>query len=414
MRVLHLLDPAVLRATDYRSRTLALIDQLRAQGVHTVHLAGPERMAGMRPAEHSDVNMHAAMPERPGSSGLHIYRTHDPERPRWLPRPCAPVLSITAWALRLRQVARLTRPDLIHVHASNWNALAALPAACGGALPLIAETERRLGSASSSPGRLSGFGAGSHLWERWALTRARALAAPSLEMRAALRGAGLGGRRIAVIPPAADVDANLTGMARTGRMPRGLEGAPLLGYAGRLEHNEGIDLLLSILPALRRRYPALRLVVAGGGAREDELAARIHGSNARGHVVFTGALPSRRAADVLPRADIAVFPALPGGSAELAPSRHLMNAMAQGCAIVASDIACHRELLTHGHSGMLFHAGSRAALAEMLLGLLDCPERQRALGTAAAICAASRHSWTVTAASYRRLYEDVLTQGCKH
>jgi glycosyltransferase involved in cell wall biosynthesis len=391
MRVLHLLDPAVLRRTDYRCRTLALVDQLRAQGVQTVQLAapGPFRLLDIPAADEPD-------PE-----GRHVYRTAARARPAWLPPACAPLLSAAALALRLRQVARLTRPDLIHVHAPPWHAVAAC-----GRLPLVAEAERRGHSklaAVSLPA-----------WERWALARTGALAAPSMEMRAALRGAGLGGRRIAVIPPAADLAADLAGTASPARRPAGLEGAPLLAYAGRLDRDDGIDLLLAVLPGLRKRYPALRLVVAGGGLREDELLGCIAASGARGHVVLTGPLPSRRAADVLPRADIAVFPALPGGAAELAPSRHLLNAMAQGCAIVASDIACHRELLVHGHSAMLFRAGSGKALAEALLGLLDRPVHQRALGAAVASHAATRHSWTRTAASYRRLYETVLAEHEPH
>jgi glycosyltransferase involved in cell wall biosynthesis len=82
--------------------------------------------------------------------------------------------------------------------------------------------------------------------------------------------------------------------------------------------------------------------------------------------------------------------------------------MAQGCAVVASDIPCHRDLLVHGHSGMLFAAGSRRALADALAQLLDERYRLRPLGQAAARCIAATHSWTSAAARYRRLYESVL------
>lgn len=383
MRVLHLLDPAVLRATDYRRRTLALVDHLRAQGVQTVQLAGPGGTADADPA-----------PDEADSR--HVYRTTLPDCPGWLPRSCAAPMPPVALALRLRQLLRWTRPDLIHAHAASSStvlaALGMLPLAGQRRPPLVAEAERR------------GAGRRPPAWERWTLAGAGALAAPSLEMRALLRSSRVACPRIAVIPPPADLAA----MACQDRGPPGLEGAPLLAYAGRLSRDEGIELLLAVLPVLRKRHPALRLVVAGGGAGEDALAERIRGPDVRGHVVVTGTLSSQRAADLLPRADIAVFPALPGGAAELTPSRHLLNAMAQGCAIVAADTACHRELLVHGHSAMLFRAGSRSALAAALLGLLDRPERRRALGQAAAARAASQHNWSVTASRYRRLYEQVL------
>jgi glycosyltransferase involved in cell wall biosynthesis len=97
----------------------------------------------------------------------------------------------------------------------------------------------------------------------------------------------------------------------------------------------------------------------------------------------------------------------------LSPSRHLLNAMAQGCAIVASDTVCHRELLVHGHSGILFQAGSRNALAEAMAGLLAEPWRLAALGAAAAEFIQGRRSWDLTARRYRRLYETVLAQNGK-
>jgi hypothetical protein len=323
----------------------------------------------------------------------HFYRTPAPWPACARVGVLGPVAAQCRLAWRLRQVARLTRPDLIHVHGPGGNALAALPVARLARLPLVVEADRRAAPAT----RL----------ERWMLGRADALAAGSIGQRAALGGAGLSASRIAVIPPAPDLDA--FAVAAQARKPAGLEGAPLIVYAGPLRREDGLDLLLSVLPPLRRRYPALRLLVAGGGEREPELAERLRAPGLRGHVAVTGRLPCRRAADLLPRADIAVFPALPGAHA-LLPSRHLLNAMAQGCAVVASDLDCHRELLQHGHSGILFGAGSGVALLDALLRLLAEPARLPDLGRAAVGVVASSRSWEATAARYRRLYETVLAQ----
>jgi glycosyltransferase involved in cell wall biosynthesis len=390
MRVLHLLDHAVPRRNDYSRRTLALLGQLRAQGVQTVHLTAPP--CTERPGPFGDAGQAAA---RTGHT-FHFYRTSAPWPACARLRSLAPLAAQWKLAWRLRQVARLTRPDLIHVHAPGGNALAALPVARLARLPLVVEAERRVAGA----GALA-------LLERWTLGRADALAAGSVEQRAFLRGAGLCASRIAVIPPAPDLEP--VPVAALARAPAGLEGAPLIVYAGRLQREDGLELLLAILPRLRRRFPALRLLVAGGGTGEPELAERLSAPGLRGHVAVTGRLPCRRAADLLPRADIAVFPALPGAHA-LLPSRHLLNAMAQGCAVVASDIDCHRDLLQHGHSGILFGAGSGVALLDALARLLAEPWRLPELGRAAAGAVASKCSWEATAARYRRLYEAVLAQ----
>jgi glycogen(starch) synthase len=389
MRVLHLLDHSAPRRSDYSRRAQALLQGLRSHGVHTVHLTGPRHTAGGVTAAAAD--------------GWHFYRTELPAGMERLARHAlrlGAAARTAALALRLRQVTRLTRPDLIHVHLPSWNALAALPVAHLARLPLVVEADRRAGAPDRPPPALQAW------LERRALDRAHAIAAGTAQVRAALRADGVGGKRITVIPPAPDLPACRSASAiRTGLGPPGLEGAPLLAYAGGSGPLDGVELLVAAFAMLRRTYPALRLVVAGDG---DGSGA----PDVRGHVVFTGALSYRRAADLLPRADIAVFPAL-AAAGVLSPSRHLLNAMAQGCAIVASDIACHRELLVHGHSGMLFQAGCRNALAEAIAGLLAEPWRLAALGAAAAEFIEGRRSWDLTARRYRRLYEMVLAQNGK-
>jgi glycosyltransferase involved in cell wall biosynthesis len=392
MRVLHVLDHSAPRRSDYSRRTQALLHGLRAQGVQTVHLTGPRHPAGASVA--------------PAATGWHFYRTHVPapmarlERITRLGPALGAAARTAALALRLRQVARLTRPDLIHVHLPSWNALAALPVAQLARLPLVVETDRRAGGASP----------GLHRWlERSVLDGAQALAAGTAQVRAALRAEGIGGKRISVIPPPPDLQICRSEPAiRAGLAPPGLEGAPLLAYAGGLAPHDGFELLLAALAVLRRKHPALRLFVAGG-EREAALGTVAGSRFLRGHVVFAGPLSYRRTADLLPRADIAVFPTL-AGAGMLEPSRHLLNAMSQGCAIVASDVACHREMLVHGHSGVLFQAGSCSALVEAIDGLLAQPWRLPALGVAAAAFVQGRRSWEITARRYRRLYETLLTR----
>ncbi len=383
MRVLHLLDHSAPRRSDYSRRTQALLQGLRTQGVQTVHLTGTAHTHGEAQAE-----------------GWHFYRTPASRKRIPLVGTLEPgsrlgaAMSTAALALRLRQVAKLTRPDLIHVHLPSANAVAAWPVARMAKIPLLVEAERRGQAAPAFPFPRA---------ERWALGAAQAIAAGTAQVRAALRAEGLGGKTIAVIPPAPDLSA---GRLARARMPE-LEGAPLLAYAGGLAPDDGLDLLLAALAQLRRQHPALRLLVAGGGEGEARFGRRLAQPSLRGHVVFSGPLSYRRAADVLPRADIAVFPAL-GRHPSYEPSRHLLNAMAQGCAVVASDLPCHRELLVHGHSGVLFEAGKREPLVKAIGELLAEPWRIDAVGAAAREFMATRRSWELTAARYRRVYEKVL------
>lgn len=385
MRVLHLLDHSAPRRSDYSRRTRALLQGLRTQGVQTVHLTG---------TAHRGADAHGG--------DWHFYRTRAPAMRIPLLGAARPdsrlgaALSTAALALRLRQVARLTRPDLIHVHLPSWHAVAAWPVARLARIPLVVDAERRGQPAAGYPFPRA---------ERWALGAAQAIAAGTAQVRATLRAEGLAGGMIAVIPPPPDLRV---GRPVRGRMPE-LEGAPLLAHAGGPGPDDGFELLLAALTQLRRRHPALRLLVAAGSEDAATLERRLAHPGLAGHVVFSGPLSYRRAADVLPRADIVVFPAL-GRKPSWEPSRHLLNALAQGCAVVASDLPCHRDLLVHGHSGVLFEAGSRAGLVKAIDELLTTPWRIDALGAAAHEFMATRRTWELTAARYRRVYETVLNK----
>jgi len=386
MRVLHVLDAACARPADYGRRTQALLAALRAQGVQTVHLSAPDAHDGR-----ADIDPASAQDGWP-SDVWHLYRTPASRLPRWLGRPCLAVAAATSLAFRLREIARLTRPDLIHVHPPGAHAAATWPVARLARMPFVVDVDRR-----------TALGHGTSALARFAYARAHAVAAPTVEMGTVLSAAGVPARRIAILPPPIGVQA---GARRAVRARETLD-APLIAYAGDLDQAGGIDLLLDALHDLRRRCRTLRLLVAGGGRHTEALEARIAAYGLGGYVHVTGQLPGRRTADVLARADVAVFPTLPNAAART-PSRHLLQAMASGCAIVASDIACHRDLLVHGHSGMLFAAGSRAALVDVLGQLLEQTCRLRALGLAAARSVAATHDWTATATRYRRLYETIL------
>jgi hypothetical protein len=204
MRVLHLLDHSAPRRSDYSRRAQSLLACLRAQGVQTVHLTGTG---------------HAAL-DAPGTD-WHFYRTAFPGRRLPFIGTPAPdsrlgaALSTAALALRLRQVARLTRPDLIHVHLPSANAVAAWPVARLSRIPLLVDAERRVQAKPATPFPRA---------ERWALGAAHAICAGTAQVRAQLRAEGLAGKTIAVIPPAPDLAA--PGPAYSG--PEGLENAPLL------------------------------------------------------------------------------------------------------------------------------------------------------------------------------------------
>lgn len=180
---------------------------------------------------------------------------------------------------------------------------------------------------------------------------------------------------------------------------------PSLLFVGRLEPRKGLDQLLHAMSRLKTTRPDLRLYVVGDGPDRDRcqqlLPARL-----RSDVVFLG----RVDADELPRfyasCDLFVAPALGGESFGIV----LIEAMAAGCPVVASDIPGYASVVTDGVDGRLVPPRDPEALAEAIGALLDNPSLARALATTAA-GSVDRYDWAAVADRVRSIHRRVVGDG---
>lgn len=165
-------------------------------------------------------------------------------------------------------------------------------------------------------------------------------------------------------------------------------------FLGRLdEPRKGLDVLLGAVEKLER--PA-RVTVMGGGTQRD-----VPG------VDFVGRVSEEEKAAILGRADIYVAPNLGGESFGIV----LVEAMAAGCAVVASELEAFAAVCDAGSetpAGVLFPVGDSAALARELQSLIDDPLKRHAL-TQAGTARAARYDWSNVAAEILAVYETVAT-----
>jgi glycosyltransferase involved in cell wall biosynthesis len=151
---------------------------------------------------------------------------------------------------------------------------------------------------------------------------------------------------------------------------------PVVCVLTQLRPGKGIETLLDALPAVLQRHPRLQVAIWGEGPELEVLRERARGVGVAAAAHFLGRSAAPLA--VLGGADVFVHPSL----AESFPYV-ILEAMAAGCPIVASDVGGVGEALIDGDSGLLVPAGSAPALAEALIGLLDDPQRSAAIGGAA-------------------------------
>jgi phosphatidyl-myo-inositol alpha-mannosyltransferase len=184
---------------------------------------------------------------------------------------------------------------------------------------------------------------------------------------------------------------------------RGEDGT--LVFVGRLgEPRKGFPLLAEAFGALARQRPGLRLLVVGGG---DVAEARLLVPEAaRDRVLFLGAAPDAEKAAALRTADVYVAPHTGAESFGIV----LVEAMAAGTAVLASDLPAFRRVLDGGRYGALFRNGDVADLHRRLAALLDDPGSRAALERSAAL-AVRRYDWSSVAGQVVRVYETVLGTG---
>jgi phosphatidylinositol alpha-mannosyltransferase len=167
-----------------------------------------------------------------------------------------------------------------------------------------------------------------------------------------------------------------------------------LGFLGRIdEPRKGLDVLLQAMSLLP---PDVRLLVAGPGEADVPVALA-------DRVEMLGLIHEDAKASLLRSVDLYVAPNVGGESFGIV----LLEAMAAGVPVVASDLDAFARVLDHGRCGRLFPTGDAAALARTITDLLADPDGRSALASAGR-AEVRRYDWPVVARQVLDVYEAVL------
>jgi phosphatidylinositol alpha-mannosyltransferase len=189
-----------------------------------------------------------------------------------------------------------------------------------------------------------------------------------------------------------------------------LDGYPRPGktvlFLGRYdEPRKGMAVLLDALPKVVERFGDMQLLIVGRGD-EDQLRGQAGGlvENIR----FLGLVDDAAKASAMRSADVYCAPNVGGESFGIV----LVEAMAAGTPVVASDLDAFRRVLRDGEVGNLVPVGDAAALADALIAVLE-DDALRERYVAAATEAVGRYDWSVVAGQIMRVYETVAASGAK-
>ena len=182
------------------------------------------------------------------------------------------------------------------------------------------------------------------------------------------------------------------------------DGRPTILFLGRLEKRKGFDCLLEAFGQVRRAVPDARLLVAGAFSKEDKepFVRQARREGIRG-VHFIGYIPEQDKPRFFHSCDVFCAPSLGFESFGIV----LLEAMASGRPVVASNIPGYRSVLTDGREGLLVEPGNPEALAAALIRLLRDPDL-RARMAAQGELTARNFAWEKVASRVLDLYSELL------
>ena len=177
-------------------------------------------------------------------------------------------------------------------------------------------------------------------------------------------------------------------------------------FLGRFdEPRKGMAVLLGALPALVASFPDIQLLIVGRGDDDD---LRQEAGEHAGHLRFLGEVSDAQKASALRSADVYCAPNTGGESFGIV----LVEAMAAGTPVVASNLDAFRRVLADGRAGCLVPVEDPMALADALIAVLaDDALRHRYITAAAK--EVRRYDWSVVADDILRVYETVAATGVK-
>lgn len=167
-----------------------------------------------------------------------------------------------------------------------------------------------------------------------------------------------------------------------------LDGMKNIFFVGRLDRRKGVETLLKAFAMIKENFQEARLIIGGRGPEEGKLKNLTKALELR-DVVFVGYITDENLAKYYATADICCFPSWGDQCFGVV----LLEGMASGRPVVASDIPGYRGVLTGDLANLLFPPRDYQALAETILVLLEDDSLREDYGRKSRKIAEEEYSW---------------------
>ncbi len=137
-------------------------------------------------------------------------------------------------------------------------------------------------------------------------------------------------------------------------------------FIGRVVKLKGVQHVIDILSQIKEKYPEAKLLVGGDGEYIDDLRKLAKEKNVENKVEFLGNLGRRQVKEQLANCDLFLLPSMSEGR-----PRVLIEAMAMGKPMIASDVGAISEIVENGRNGFLIDPYKTEQLKEKIVYCLE-------------------------------------------
>ena len=194
----------------------------------------------------------------------------------------------------------------------------------------------------------------------------------------------------------------------------GLTQDPVIGFIGSLYRYEGIAWLVRAAAELRHRGVPLQILIVGSGEELPEIQAAIRETKAQEFAHATGSVPHDQIERYYSLMDVMVYPRRRNRLTELTTPLKPLEAMAQGKAVLASDVGGIRELVEPDIPCVLFQPDDIEDFFNKANQLLSNERLRRDWGERGRQMVLREKDWKVLAMRYGAVYDFAIARKQRH
>jgi len=180
------------------------------------------------------------------------------------------------------------------------------------------------------------------------------------------------------------------------------DGKNTIIYFGRLDDQKGVDILINALLYLPKDR-SIRTIIVGTGWKENEFKDLAFSLGVSDKIDFVGMVPHEKISTYIKQADLAVFPSRRDNC-----PLSILETMAVGTPVIATSIGGIPELIRDERDGILIREENPKKLADVIIDLLDNPEKRKYLSDNAKKSISDNFTWDIVVMKYKEFYESLL------